>query len=258
MANTRRWTEGTYDRGFQEIKLSHWKWFSTFIDQELKAFSTYIFRGHADAGWLLQPTLDRQLRSGSRARRDQHLENFKFAARGRRGANPPTLTDDDDWWALGQHHGLATPLLDWTSSPFVAFYFAMRSANVRMRRACVWAIAQEAIDKINSSISPADGGPMSSNQLKIIRPMSDENDRLVAQGGLFTRGPNNTSLEDWMRDNNRCDAGEVSLIKISFPIANQRDCLTYLNRMNISHLTLFPDLNGASLHTNLSLRIKDY
>jgi hypothetical protein len=37
--------------------------------------------------------------------------------------------------------------------------------------------------------------------IEFIRPMSDENQRLANQGGLFTGAPLGSTLVDWVKDN---------------------------------------------------------
>ncbi len=34
------------------------------------------------------------------------------------------LRTEFEWWALGRHSGLLTPLLDWSWSPYVSAFFA--------------------------------------------------------------------------------------------------------------------------------------
>ena len=132
MARPKRWTSTPTENGVWSVKLSNWRWFSDFVNQELLDYTTYVYRGHASTAWKLEPTLDRLISAPNSPKRDQHLRNFKFSARGRRGSHPTRIETENDWWALGQHHGLATPLLDWSESPFVALYFAVELSLIHI------------------------------------------------------------------------------------------------------------------------------
>lgn len=262
MARTPRWETHENINGVTEYTLSSWKYFSDFISAKLINYTTYVYRGHGNSLWKLEPTLDRIIKSPTSSERSLHLERFKFETRGRRGPNPIKINDDNDWWALGQHHGLATPLLDWTESPFVALYFAASRAKIEKSKSySVYAISQTSIAAINKEINSDDAAPLINGRkqtVKIVRPLSDENQRLVSQRGLFTRGPNNIDLETWVKTHTSSNHDRARLIKITMPTVGSLECLRYLNRMNISHSTLFPDLPGASEFCNLHLSLKKY
>lgn len=145
MSKKPRWTESNIVNGFTEIEFSSWKYFHDYVRQEMLSYSHYIWRGQRDSAWNLESSLDRLLHGKSPSVRNElakrHLEKFKYAARGRRGAHPARIDDENEWWALGQHHGLATPLLDWTESPFVALYFAFEKTQPpKSRKRAVWAL----------------------------------------------------------------------------------------------------------------------
>ncbi|MGO9113408.1 MAG: FRG domain-containing protein, partial [Thermoguttaceae bacterium] len=129
--------------GICETSLDSWRAFIQFIEKSAPDDSL-IYRGQADAQWKINSTLDRlearfpkkPTPAGSNrdffdcppTTREVHLEAFKEVVRGKRGVNPRDLSPIE-WWALAQHHGLATPLLDWTYSPFVALFFAFEEAR---------------------------------------------------------------------------------------------------------------------------------
>jgi len=123
--------------GYDQVTLSSWNDFSDFVYHQMLNYESYIWRGQRCDNWNLESTLDRHISNSTNSTtkewgfRTTHLDHFKYATRGRRGSNPPVIEKDNEneWWALGQHHGLATPLLDWTTSPFVAAYFAFIKHN---------------------------------------------------------------------------------------------------------------------------------
>ncbi len=248
--------------GVLHMRLSSWKYFHDYVRQEFLDYPHYVWRGQRDSTWPLESSLDRALKGTPTAGRDlavrKHLEKFKLAARGRRGTNPQKIPNDDEWWAIAQHNGMATPLLDWTESPFVALYFAFhKEQSPSSGERAVWALGGGAISKKNREIKAAHTGKGPPSTLELIRPNQDENARLVAQGGLFTRCPFQTSVDKWI-STNFPGREQASLVKISIPAADRPECLRTLNRMNINHLSLFPDLYGAGAHCNAALQIVRY
>ena len=119
--------------GVRVVTLSSWQEFHQKVCS-LKSRRGYVWRGQKkdeDNGWFLQSSFDRKVQSKDqydRAKKlKRHLHNFK---EGMNKSYPNVLPQDDvDIWALGQHYGLKTPLLDWTLSPYIAAYFAFNEGN---------------------------------------------------------------------------------------------------------------------------------
>jgi hypothetical protein len=256
--------------GIVTYKLTSWSSFFDFLETavfhaSIASKHNYIWRGQRRTDWSISSSLDRLFQKLSllpaapdvlERQSREHLESFKYAARGRRGPNPASLLENE-WWALGQHFGLATPLLDWTRSPFAAAYFAFEEvgsgpADDRI----VYGLDQRGVkqksDELLEGQSFERGRPPI---VEFIDPMSDENQRLVSQSGLFTRAPIGTPMEQWVAGVFAGSSSEV-LLRIKIPDADRLGCLRTLNRMNINHLSLFPDLAGASRSTNLKLELE--
>ena len=108
-----------------------WDEFTDFVDRHRQ--SNWIFRGVADAdNHQLCPKVGRDPEVYRETAERVIFANFK-----RRAPQFVNVRGMTEWdlLALAQHHGLPTRLLDWTTNPLVAAYFAVTSAptNVKAR-----------------------------------------------------------------------------------------------------------------------------
>ena len=247
--------------GVYESYLHSWIQFHEIVNKILD-LPQYIFRGHRRNEWKLEPTLARLIkeRPNNEQLHQYHIENFKYALRGRRGQNPPSLDKPSpdkpyDLWALGQHHGLFTPLLDWTTSPYVALFFAFAKADNSTEYRTVFCLNQNRVREINERASK---DVWVEDIIDFHRPMSDDNARLVSQSGLFTVSTGTTDIESWILRNWDSSQKAIVLMKIQIPNAEREECLKSLNKMNINYASLFPDIDGACKHANMKLEIEKY
>jgi len=102
----------------------------------------YIFRGQANAQWGLSTKIERICNQNNfptafiANRESVILSEFQRRAH-HYIADPPEQNNKLEWYALIQHYGGATRLLDFTYSFYIAAYFAMESAE---KDAAVWAL----------------------------------------------------------------------------------------------------------------------
>lgn len=231
-----------------------WDKLTKFIDDNFTYFNHFSYRGHSESNWKLESTLTRIIKNldineNKVEIAKQHLKNFKINLRGRCNLNLNDISENE-LFAIGQHFGLYTPLLDWTSSPYVGLYFALNSISETGER-CLWAISDNLITEINKSIRST------KNKMEFVKPLTNDNPRLVSQQGLFLKLPIEKSLEELVEKTESKSEG-VKIYKLIFHDNIREDSLASLNNMNINSLTLFPDLIGSSLHTNYLLEIKPH
>lgn len=248
--NKKRFATSTAN-GVQNIYVQRrYKYFIDYLTDNSDFFQNYIFRGHRSTGYKLESTLDRKITDKTSVQeiRNLQLKNFKRYIIGKRGTNPPIYTEENEWWALGQHNGLDTPLLDWTYSPYVATYFAFYKKEAITEKRVVFALNKVAVKKKIEQID--------TNDIEFYRPEADDNSRIISQNGLFTKTKGGKELEEWVKTQfaDTADTNDKPvLIKFLFPNSVRIECLKSLDTMNINHATLFPDIYGSCIYTNMKL-----
>lgn len=247
MILTRDYITSNLSEGVITVNLSSWEEFSNLVTGRLLNTSNYIWRGQRSIDWLLESTWDRMLKMSDKKDSLMHLKNSKYVTRDRRELNQEKIESDDEWWALEQYYGPATPLLEWTISPFVAAYFAFCEEGNEQDKRAIYSFAQRVVTVKNNELKMENPAGTSEDDLlvKCINVLFDDNSRLANYSGLFTKSPTGVDIEEWVRKNfSVVSKAKVVLLKLTLPDTERTTILKALNRMNINYLTIFPDISG--------------
>jgi len=165
----------------------------------------------------------------------------------------PQPRDDWEWLALAQHHGLPTRLLDWTTSPLIALYFATKP-NVKFdgkldrcnnNGAAIYALHTCKYLDTTCLVPPYDF-----TEFGIFYPPHITK-RITGQFGLFSIQPDPTQ-----ELNNIIPANEGNWIKkLEFTCEVAEEIQKKLYLLGIRHETVFPDLDGFTFDLKVKFNI---
>lgn len=259
-----------YEAAIEEIRRHQYEWplgSNQFVTAPRDGF---LFRGQPDARWKLETTLDRYLPDAITVR-----EYYRYAFRVKHRLetytarkwdipNPPEyekwLATQDaglffedhriyEYFAFLRHHGFPSPFLDWTASPYIAAFFAMRDVERGAAESSVYVFLER---PMGSKVSSAGEATIYTHG-----PYGNIDERHFLQQSQYTAclcevdgEPCYVPHEDAMAE--EPPTPQDVFWKLDIAAIQQQDFLERLALMNINAFSLFGSLD--SLTSALALK----
>jgi len=212
------------------------------------------FRGVANKEWKLCPSIQR---TSERIKAERYITNDFYIKAKQVMENAPEKKNYSAWMSIMQHYGLPTRLLDWSSSPLIATFFAVEQyGKYPNADAAIWVLAPGLLnesqgfgncifpvdaDTVQNMLLPAfkEKGHIDELKDKIIACHSTENNlRMYSQQANFTIHNSEKKLTEI------CNS--EMLYKIIIPSSARERLLYDLEIFGITESYIYPDLDHIS------------
>lgn len=232
----------------------------------------FVFRGQANAEWRLETTMERSCPSKLDLGEYASMTE-KYVIDALQSRLHHYVQKDEEprsnlgWLSLAQHHGAPTRLLDFTTIPLVALYFATRNLKAKSPNFAVWALnfrelnedCQNVIgdgcidtcpDAFFTICDASDSQLQSSAWIGEPRPM---NLRLERQGGTFLIPTDlSRSIDTILTDvSRRCGIEVTKIIGKSSMLPQITD---FLYKSGVTASRLFDGVDGLAFEVAENLQ----
>jgi hypothetical protein len=208
--------------------------------------SFMMYRGQGDATWHLLPSIGRMFRylkdyDGWDILEEDLIERFKRYSLPYLESKPG---NQFDWLIMAQHYGLPTRLLDWTTNPLKGLFFAVENPSRRVDGA-LWALEPDGWYHDLTKIDKIKGGRL--DFLAAYFP-AHLDIRIIAQESCFTffPFPDSKTRVPPLERVGYYKKDVVRLVKFLIPKDAKKACRAELQKLGITHRSLFPDLEGLA------------
>lgn len=238
----------------------------------------FAFRGQADAEWGLQSTLERVIGNRWNAETARRFETYSldlFKSKYHIYSGLEHIPKSKlSWLSVMQHYGVPTRLIDFTTSPFIALYFALETYNpLSQKDFSIFAIDYTAIMEASiQQIRKSDNkfletrASFQSKQDTVFDEVVDRysydiawitepmelNARIDRQSGTFLVAGN---LEKTIESIINLPLYEsTKLIKLRIPASLYQGIYVALRKMSINSKSIYGDLAGLAKSIRMELQ----
>ncbi|WP_081076368.1 FRG domain-containing protein [Burkholderia cepacia] len=241
--------------------------------------NNFIYRGHANAAWNLESSLERVIGAKWSSDNAKRFEDFsishfqsKFHLYDRENIEP---TSKLAWLSVMQHYGVPTRLIDFTESPYIALYFALEAYSPQSKADfAIFAIDYSSImERSIGHICSKDSGfretreTVYAKQDAIFDEVVDRfsypiawiteprrlNVRLDRQAGCFLlSGDKGIRIKDVL---DTAAYNGVCLYKFHIASSLYESIFALLRKMNITSKSLYGDLDGLARSIRMQMQI---